>query len=73
MTPADLRERRKALLLTQAQLGALLWDKPESGRATIAGLEGGSVKMTKRTAAWLDLELSKLEAERLATRSESRP
>ena len=62
MTPTDLRTRRTGLGLTQAQLGALLWDNPQSGRVTIAKLETGAWPITRRTAAWLDLELRRLEA-----------
>jgi hypothetical protein len=61
MTPANLRERREALSLTQTQLGALLWDNPRSGRVTVVSLESGHTPISKRMAAWLDQELSKLE------------
>lgn len=63
MTPAALRSRREALNLTQGQLGALLWDNPQSGRVTIVSLESGRTPISKRTAAWLDQELSRLERE----------
>lgn len=61
MTPADLKRRREALGLTQSQLGALLWDNPQSGRVTVVSLETGHTPISKRMAAWLDQELSKLE------------
>lgn len=63
MTPADLRTRREALGLTQPQLGALLWENPQSGRVTVVSLESGKTAMSKRMAAWLNQELGRLEAE----------
>jgi hypothetical protein len=41
MTPKDLRSRREALGLSQSQLGAMLWEKPQSGRVTVVSLESG--------------------------------
>ena len=61
MTPADLARRREALGLTRTKLGALLWSNPQSGRVTITNLESGHTRITRRTAAWLDQELSRLE------------
>lgn len=62
MTPADLRARREALGLSQAQLGAMLWDRPQSGRVTVVSLESGHTPISKRMAAWLEQELSRLES-----------
>lgn len=62
MTPDEIRTRRTSLGLTQAELGALLWDNPNSGRVTIVKLETGSWPITRRTAAWLDQELRRLES-----------
>jgi transcriptional regulator with XRE-family HTH domain len=64
MTPDEIRTRRVGLGLTQAELGALLWDNPKSGRVTIAKLETGAWPITRRTAAWLEQELRRLEAAR---------
>jgi transcriptional regulator with XRE-family HTH domain len=62
MTPAELRARREALGLSQSQLGAMLWEKPQSGRVTVVSLESGKTPMSKRMAAWLNQELARLEA-----------
>jgi hypothetical protein len=64
MTPSDLKRRREALGLTQPQLGAKLWDNPQSGRVTVVSLESGRTPMSKRMSAWLDQELTRLEAAR---------
>ena len=61
MTPADLKRRREALGLTQTEIGALLWGNPRSGRVSIVKLETGAWPITRRTAAWLDQELTRLE------------
>jgi len=61
MTPTDLRTRREALGLSQRQLGAMLWDNPQSGRVTVVSLETGHTPISKRMAAWLDQELRRLE------------
>lgn len=66
MTPAELRERRTALGLSQRQLGAKLWDNPQSGRVSIVKMETAAWPITRRTAAWLDAELTRLEQERAA-------
>jgi transcriptional regulator with XRE-family HTH domain len=61
MTPKDLRSRREALGLSQSQLGAMLWEKPQSGRVTVVSLETGHTPISKRMAAWLGQELARLE------------
>jgi DNA-binding transcriptional regulator YiaG len=64
MTPADLRTRREALGLSQPQLGALLWDNPQSGRVMVVRWETGAVPITPIRAAWLEQELARLEQSR---------
>lgn len=58
MTPAALRERREALGLTQAQLAERLRVRQHH----LSRWETGAVPITDIRAAWLDRELSRLEA-----------
>lgn len=57
MTPADLRIRREALHLTQAQLAEALKVRQHH----LSRWETGAVPITAIRAAWLDQELSRLE------------
>jgi transcriptional regulator with XRE-family HTH domain len=57
MTPNDLRERREALHLTQAQLA----DALGVAQPHVSRWESGAVKITRMRAAWLEQELSHLE------------
>jgi len=60
MTPQELRERREALNLTQAQLAERLKVRQHH----LSRWEGGRIAITHMRAAWLDRELARLEAER---------
>lgn len=68
MTPADLRSRRDALGLSQAQLAQRLGVRQsEISRWETTG--PSAQRITRQRAAWLDLELSRLERERVAVQS----
>lgn len=58
MTPEELRQRRKRLGLTQAQLAELLGRRSNS---EIARWESGRLPATR--AAWLDQEMRRVERE----------
>lgn len=60
MTPTELRERREALNLTQAQIAEALDIKQHH----VSRWETGDVPITRMRAAWLDQELRRLEDER---------
>jgi transcriptional regulator with XRE-family HTH domain len=60
MTPTELRERREALSLTQAQLAERL----NVRQPHLSRWERGRKAITHMRAAWLDRELSQLERER---------
>ena len=64
MTPVELRERREALGLTQAQLAERLKVRQHH----LSRWETGAVPITDLRAAWLDRELTRLE-----TRQVERP
>lgn len=57
MTPAELRERREALHLSQAQLAELIHVR----QPHLSRWETGTVPITEIRAAWLDQELHRLE------------
>lgn len=60
MTPSELKERREALHLTQAQLAEVLKVRQHH----LSRWETGAVPITEIRAAWLRQELGKLEAAR---------
>lgn len=60
MTPAELKERREALHLTQAQLAERLRVRQHQ----LSRWETGAVPITEIRSAWLDRELSDLERQR---------
>lgn len=62
MTPAELRERRLRLGMTQAQLA----ERIDVKQHHISRWETGDKKITHMRAAWLDRELIRLERERHA-------
>jgi len=57
MTNIELRERRKALHLTQQQVA----DATGVSQQNYARWESGKVSITHLRAAWLERELSRLE------------
>jgi transcriptional regulator with XRE-family HTH domain len=60
MTPDELRERREALHLTQAQLAEAISVRQHH----LSRWETGAVPITAIRAAWLDQELRRLEHQR---------
>lgn len=60
MTPAELKERRKALGLTQAQLSEALRVRQQH----LSRWETGDKAITRMRAVWLDQELRRLEHDR---------
>lgn len=60
MTPADLRARRVALNMTQAELAEALGLR----QPHISRWENGGKAITYMRAAWLDQELRRLEVAR---------
>lgn len=57
MTPEELRSRRKALHLSQAELAQALGVTQN----TISRWEVGSMKMDGPRSLWLDVEMQRLE------------
>jgi len=62
MTPSELKTRREALNLSQEELAALLLAR----QPHLSRWESGRVPITRQRAAWLDAELTRLEAEQAA-------
>ena len=62
MTPADLRQRREALNLTQAQLAERFGMGGKAGQVTISRWENGVIPIER--PGMLDLALRCLEHER---------
>jgi transcriptional regulator with XRE-family HTH domain len=63
MNPDELRQRRAALRLTQAQLAERL----KVRQPHLSRWETGTVPITDVRAAWLDRELARLETSERAT------
>lgn len=63
MTPAELKRRRAALGMTQAELAAAISTPAYRVRQQeISRWESGAVAITAMRAAWLDVQFGRLEA-----------